>query len=99
MNAIADLFTAQVRNRNPHSDYEFFEIETVVEWSDEHGDLVAEAVRCMEDLDGHLEAYGGSFCYGVYGRTREGLADHIKDFPTPDDAIAFLRKLNGKESG
>ncbi|NBT75764.1 MAG: hypothetical protein EBT15_07320 [Betaproteobacteria bacterium] len=98
MSATAALFTAQVRNRNPHSEYEFFEIETVVEWSDERGDLIAEAVKTIEDLDGHLETYCGSFCYGVYGRTRDGLAEHINDFPTPENAIAFVRKLNGKEN-
>ena len=30
MTTIAALFMAQVRNRNPHSEYKFFEIETVV---------------------------------------------------------------------
>lgn len=89
------LFYCEVSNANERSAFLRWEIETVVHWTDEHGDRNVEAVRDGEDLDRLVDVYGGDVQYGVYGRRRDGTAEHIKDYDRVSDALDFVGRLNG----
>jgi hypothetical protein len=73
------------------------------------GEYVAfEARMVFEDSDGcissiedeqHYELHieeGTQIFWGVYGRTEEGLAEHLGDFSKEEDALDTVRKLGGK---
>jgi hypothetical protein len=98
------LFRCEMANTNENSTFFRWEVETVAEWTDERGDFNTEAVTDDEHIDMLCEEYGARFQYGVYGRRKVGgefggVAEHIKDFDTIAEAMAFVGRLNGKEVG
>ncbi len=90
---------------NPRSSVESWEVSPCLEFVDPRdGDPDIEAFPTVEEAESQSGEASGPLFWGVYARLNEDAihsghppAIHMRDFQCHDDAIEFVRLLNGSE--
>ena len=87
-------YFASVPNPFPAPErFTHFEIQTVRDFTDPHGEPYTQPVHDIEDCTDDTPEATGEVYFGVYGRLREGHVEHLFDRRTLAEALATLKLL------